>query len=269
MPPVTDSSQARMELEKALDKHIRPDSFPLAVRIAKEDDPMPGRAKRPMADLGVRIAVCQTFSLARRYGWQMVVGQEDISCPLALTAFGFKPEPSSFSCGEMCAGMYTGNAEAGARTESEVPKFSFGEYSHIYSAPVARADFEPHLYLVYGNSAQIMRLLTAWLWKSGGYVSSRFSGRLDCADICIETIRTGEAQVILPCYGDRVFGQTQDHEMALTIPAGEEERVIEGLEGTHKGGIRYPVPSFLQYEPKFPKHYYKLFAQWDEMEKNQ
>jgi len=258
-----------MELDKAIGKHIRPDSFPLAVRMAKEEDSIPKRAKRPKADMDLQIAVCQTFSLARRYGWQMVVGQDDISCPLALTAFGFKPESPTFSCGEMCAGMYTGSKDAGAKTESEVAKFSFGEYAHIYAAPISRADFDPQLYLVYGNSAQIMRLLTGWLFSSGGYLSSRFSGRLDCADICIETILTRQAQIILPCYGDRVFGQTQDHEMAMTIPAGKEKRMIEGLEGTHKGGIRYPIPSFLQYEPKFPKHYYKLFADWDEMEKNQ
>jgi len=268
MPDATKPSSVSLDLEKALDKHIRPDSFPLAIRMAKEDEPIPERAKRPKADLGVQIAICQTFSLARRYGWQMVIGQEDISCPLALTAFGFKPESPSFSCGDMCAGMYTSGREAGAKTESEVAKFSFQEYTHIIAAPLSRTNFDPQLYLVYGNSAQIMRLLTAWLWQEGGYVTSRFSGRLDCADICIETIQTGKAQVILPCYGDRVFGQTQDHEMALTIPAGKEQRLIEGLEGTHKGGIRYPVPSFLQYEPKFPKHYYKLFSEWDEMEKN-
>jgi uncharacterized protein (DUF169 family) len=75
---------------------------------------------------------------------------------------------------------------------------------------------------------------------------------------------TGKPQVILPCYGDRVFAQTQDHEMAFTIPAGKELQVIEGLEGTHKGGIRYPTPSFLKYEPVYPDHYYKLFDDWKE-----
>ncbi|MCP4684609.1 MAG: DUF169 domain-containing protein [bacterium] len=97
-----------------------------------------------------------------------------------------------------------------------------------------------------------VRMVTAYLWKDGGYVSSRFSGRLDCADIYTETMKTGEPQVVLPCYGDRVFGQTQDHEMAFAFPAGKEEQMIEGFEGTHQGGIRYPTPSFLTYKPVSP-----------------
>jgi uncharacterized protein (DUF169 family) len=260
----TVTTQTVQKLDQAVTRHVRPGCFPLAVRMVKQGESLPDRTKRPHKEFGHTVALCQTFSLARRYGWQMAVGAEDIGCPLALTAFGFKPETETFSCGEMCAGMFTETKEAGARTEADVPKFSFQEHQYVLTAPLSRAGFEPHLYLIYGNSAQVMRLLTAWLWRDGGYIQSRFSGRLDCADICIETIQTDQPQVVLPCYGDRVFGQTQDHEMAFTIPAGQEQRVIEGLDGTHKGGIRYPIPTYLRAEPRFPDHYYRLFEKWKE-----
>lgn len=251
-------------LDDALTKHLRPDTFPLAVRMVVEGEDLPERTRQPSQHFGHTVAICQTFSIARRYGWQIAVGAEDIGCPLALTAFGFKPMTETFSCGEMCGGMFTESNEIGAKTEAEVPKFSFAQYKYLLTAPVGRAAFEPHLYLVYGNSAQVMRLMTALLWKSGGYVHSRFSGRLDCADICVETMLTGEPQVILPCYGDRVFGLTQDHEMAMAFPAGNERALIEGFEGTHKGGIRYPTPSYLQFQPRFPEHYYKLIDDWND-----
>jgi len=247
------------KLDEALAKYVRPGSFPLAIRFVRDGEELSERTRRPKRDLDVQVAICQTFSMARRYGWQLAVGEEDINCPLALTAFGFKKETESFSCGEMCAGMFTETKSAGARTEAEVPRFSFGEFRYILTAPLARADFQPHVFLVYGNSAQVMRLLTAVLYKKGGYLTSKFSGRLDCADICIETMKTNQPQVILPCYGDRVFGQTQDDEMAMSLPVGIEEDLIDGLEGTHDGGIRYPMPAFLRYTPKYPKHYYKLF----------
>ena len=255
-------------LDDSLERHVRPGTFPLAVRMVSPDEELPARTKRPKEALGSEVAICQTFSIARRYGWQLAVGAEDIGCPLALTAFGFKPETRAFSCGEMCGGMFTASDKAGARTESEVPKFSFAQYRYLLTAPISRTGFEPHLYLVYGNSAQVMRMLTAYLWKEGGYVNSRFSGRLDCADICIETMKTGQPQVVLPCYGDRVFGQTQDHEMAFAFPAGTEEQMIEGFEGTHKGGIRYPTPSYLKYQPVFPDHYYKLFDEWKDQDES-
>ncbi len=255
------------KLDEALTKYVRPGSYPLAIRFVKDGEELSERTRRPKRDLDVQVAICQTFSMARRYGWQLAVGEEDINCPLALTAFGFKKETDSFSCGEMCAGMFTETRSAGARTEAEVPRFSFKEYRYILTAPLARADFQPHVFLVYGNSAQVMRLLTAVLYKKGGYLTSKFSGRLDCADICIETMKTNKPQVILPCYGDRVFGQTQDDEMAMSLPVGIEEDLITGLEGTHDGGIRYPMPAFLRYTPKYPKHYYKLFEDWQETEK--
>jgi uncharacterized protein (DUF169 family) len=254
------------QLGESLAKHLRPQTFPLAIRMVIPGESLPDRTKRPKQEFGHEIAVCQTFSIARRYGWQIAVGVEDVGCPLALTAFGFKPVSESFACGKMCGGMYTETDTAGAKTESEVPKFSFNEYSHILAAPVDRCSFEPQVILVYGNSAQVMRLLVASLWKTGGYINSRFSGRLDCADSVIETMQTQKPQVILPCYGDRVFGLTQDDEMAFAFPASMIAEIMEGFEGTHKGGVRYPIPSFLRFKPEFPQHYYALFDEWEDSE---
>ena len=44
--------------------------------------------------------------------------------------------------------------------------------------------------------------------------------------------------------------------------------MIEGLDGTHEGGIRYPTPSFLKYKPVFPDHYYKLFEEWKKQDES-
>ena len=63
-------------------------------------------------------------------------------------------------------------------------------------------------------------------------------GRLDCAEIVIQTLATNEPRVILPCNGDRVFGMAQDNEMTLAFPRAYAQEIIEGLEGTHKGAIR-------------------------------
>jgi uncharacterized protein (DUF169 family) len=111
-----------------------------------------------------------------------------------------------------------------------------------------------------------MRLVAAALFKTGGSIHSEFSARADCADIVIRTTKTDKPQVILPCYGDRVFGQTQDNEMAFSFPFRMANDVVEGFSGTHKGGVRYPIPSFLQYQAKYPATYEKLNKMWDEQE---
>src|SRR2546430_11564596 len=57
------------------------------------------------------------------------------------------------------------------------------------------------------------------------------------------------------CSSDLIFGQTQDHEMAFSIPWARMDEIVEGLRGTHNGGIRYPITQFMEYEAKLPARY--------------
>jgi uncharacterized protein (DUF169 family) len=243
------------KLDEALAQYVRPGNFPVAVRMVKPGEKLPERVKRPWKDLGIRSATCQAIAFARRYGWVMALGDEDISCPLTAVVFGFRQATEFYEEGKACAGMYTETEEAGRRSEAQVEKFSFGEYRYILAAPLHRTAFEPEVVIVYADTAQVLRLLTAALWKQGGRLTSSFGGRIDCAEEIIVPLRSGKCEVILPCYGDRIFAQTQDHELAFSIPIGRVEEIIEGLAGTNKGGVRYPVPSFLRYTGEFPKHY--------------
>lgn len=247
-----------------LERHVRPQTFPVGIRMVLPGEPLPDRVRVPHRDLGIKVAICQTFSIARRYGWALAVGRDDLSCPLAKTAFGFEPVLPYYVEGHLACGMYTATAEAAARTEAEVPTFPFGTYERILVAPLGRAAFEPHVVLVYGNAAQVMRLVAAALYHRGGRLHSSFSARLDCADAVIETMRTGTPQVILPCYGDRIYGHTEDHEMAFSFPWAWAAEVVSGLQGTHRGGVRYPIPSWLRYTGEFPETYRRLDALWEE-----
>jgi len=251
-------------VNEEIERYVRPQTFPLGIRMAAPGEPLPEKVRRPAQDMGIRVAICQTFSIARRYGWGLAVGRDDLSCPLAKTAFGFEQELPYYAEGNLACGMYTESEAAGARTEAEVPKFEFGAYERILIAPLGRASFEPHVVLVYANSAQVMRLVAAALYRTGGRIQSSFAARLDCADAVIETMRSQRPQVILPCYGDRIYGQTEDHEMAFTIPWGQAEDLLVGLRGTHQGGVRYPIPSWLRYTGEFPEKYRRLDTLWEE-----
>lgn len=247
-----------LQLDQALTKYVRPETYPLAVRMTRAGEPVPERAKRPKKDLGVQITTCMGYTMARRYGWVVAMSREDVNCPLSKLVYGFEEEVDYFREGCACEGMYTASREAGARTEASVAKFSFGEYESIVCAPLCRAEFEPQVILMYGNSAQVMLLVVASLYREGGRITSSFAGRIDCSDSVIETLRTGQPQVILPCYGDRVFGQAQDHEMGFSFPSAMSDIIEEGLQGAYRGGVRYPIPGFLRYQPSYPPSYTKL-----------
>jgi uncharacterized protein (DUF169 family) len=251
------------QINTEIEQHVRPQTFPLGIRMLRAGEPLPDKVRRP-AEMGIKVAICQTFSIARRYGWALAVGRDDLSCPLAKTAFGFEPVLPYYAEGNLACGMYVETPEAAARTEAEVPKFALGEYERILVAPLGRAAFEPAVGLVYGNSAQVMRLVAAALYQRGGRLSSSFSARLDCADAVIETMQSGEPQVILPCYGDRIYGQTEDHEMAFAFPWVRAAELVDGLRGTQRGGVRYPIPAYLRYTGEFPEKYRRLDAMWQE-----
>jgi len=208
------------------------------------------------------MAICQAISIARRYGWTMAVGREDLSCPIAKAVFGFEERNEYYTSGKLADGMYASCKEAGAKFEDALAKFGEGEYSHVVAGPLGRVNFVPDTVLVYGNSAQVLRLLNACLHRRGGSLKSEFSGRGDCSDIVIRGKQTGEPQVILPCYGDRIFGMTGDDEMAFTFPFAMGDEVVEGLEKTHAGGVRYPVPIYLRFQAEYPKSYQELEALW-------
>ncbi|UCD88459.1 MAG: DUF169 domain-containing protein [Desulfobacterales bacterium] len=245
------------EFDEALNQHVRPDSFPVAVRMVTPGDSLPERVKHPLRDLKIKIAICQAIAMARRYGWVLAVGKEDISCPLGAAVFGFKKASKYYHEGQACEGMYSETVEGGKLSEARVEKYAYNEFQYILVAPLHRTVFNPQVVVIYASPAQVLRLLTATLWKSGGHMTSSFGGRIDCAEEIIVPQRTGNCELILPCYGDRIFAQTQDHEMAFAVPINRVEEIIEGLTGTHKGGIRYPIPSFLRYTGEFPSQYNK------------
>jgi uncharacterized protein (DUF169 family) len=249
-------------LAKALETHLRVATFPVGIRTLAPGEPIPPRAKRPRKDLHVEVAICQAVSFARRYGWTLAFSGEDLSCPIAKVAFGFEDRIDYYARGALAEGMYASCADAGKAFEDALPRLERGEIGALVAGPLARIAFEPDTVVVYGNSAQVLRLVNAALWEKGGAFRTELTGRGDCADIVIRTRRTGEPQLVLPCYGDRIFGLAADDEMAFTFPFAQAERIVKGLEGTHAGGIRYPIPLYQRFTPEFPASYQELERRW-------
>ncbi|MDA8263745.1 MAG: DUF169 domain-containing protein [Actinomycetota bacterium] len=248
------------ELESAISRYIRPDTFPLGVRMLSPGEALPAGVRVPSRDLSERWIVCQSIGIARRYGWSIAVGREDVICPLAAVAFGFRPANDRYFAGEAALGMYCSEPAAAAALEGATWRFAAGRFDRLCVAPLDRLGFDPHVVIVYGNSAQVMRLVNAALHRHGGRVESSSGGRLDCAELVIQTMLTDEAKVILPCNGDRVFGMAQDTEMAFSFPARFAGEICEGLEATHRGGVRYPIPVAMRSTVSMPKRYQDLLA---------
>jgi len=106
-------------LNAHLEKHLRVGTFPVGIRSLRPGEPVPKKAKAPLRDLGIKVAICQAIAFARRYGWTLSVAGDDISCPIARATFGFAPRNELYTSGSLADGMYASCREAGARFEDE------------------------------------------------------------------------------------------------------------------------------------------------------
>ena len=246
------------KLDEAFGRYIRPDTFPLALRMLRPGEPVPPEVRVPSETLHEQWIVCQAIGVARRYGWALAVGKKDVVCPLAAIAFGFYKPVDEYLKGNAAVGMYCKDEQAATNLEASTWKFSTGAYDYVCVAPLHRTNFEPDVIAVYANSAQVLRLVHAALYRQGGRIVSTTGGRLDCAEIIIQTMTTQEPKVILPCTGDRMFGLAQDTEMIFAFPWKFTKEIIAGLEATHKGGIRYPITVPMRQTVTMPKSYQEL-----------
>ncbi len=254
-------------LDDAISRHVRPDSYPVGIRMLKPGEPVPEGLRIPSQSMGENWIVCQSIGVARRYGWGIAVGKDDVICPLSAIAFGFRKPNDEYLSGFASKGMYCENEEAASRLEAGVWRFEPGTYDYLCVAPLGRATFEPHVVAVYANSAQVMRLVNAALYTRGGRIESTTGGRLDCAEIVIQTMTARAPKVIIPCNGDRVFGMAQDTEMVFACPWEFTDELLKGLDGTHKGGVRYPIPVAMRGTVTMPKHYQELLKMLEDRDK--
>ncbi len=240
-----------------LNRYLLLNSFPVGVKLVPRREELPAKTRTPR-DLGVRLALCQLIALARRYGWTLAVGREEHNCPLGSIIMGFEPAVPFYLEGNVAEGTYVATREAGARSEAALRRLDHAPDRWVVVGPLDRITFDPDVVVIHGHPAQMMRLVQASLYREGGALTSSFLGRGACSEEIVAPLLSGRCQLAMPCTGERMFAQTQDHEMAFGIPAARVAEVLEGLAGTHRLGIRYPITSYLRYEAAFPEKYRRL-----------
>jgi uncharacterized protein (DUF169 family) len=242
----------------ALENDLRIATTPVAIRLVKEAENPPPKAKYPLKSLGHRIAVCQGMTLARTLGWTIAFRKEDHACPLSSVFLGHV-SPSPFLDGAI-ADYYQDEEECGKRMEQSFPRWPVNLIRETWLCPINRCDFEPDLAVVYGNPAQILLLIQASNFRHGPGLRSSSVGRGGCATWIAGVIQSGECTYMIPGPGERIFAGTQDYEMSFAIPYSKFENVVNGLQYVRgQGGFRYPVPNLaILSEPKMPEKYYSL-----------
>jgi uncharacterized protein (DUF169 family) len=243
---------------EALNRLIRPLTFPIAVKLVESVDEFPEKTRRPSRDMGFKTNLCVGMTMCRKYGWTVGMTADDNVCPIAAYTYGWS-EPESETKKALIDFMvvmkYAASENAAKTTMDAVEqvKLSKGQYAGVVFSPLERTRIEPDLVMIFCDPAQLMRLVHGATQEAGGSVQSMSSGRAGtCTEGVLQTFKTGEPKVVLPGNGDRVWAMVQDEEMAFAIPSNWLDPVISGLEATHQTGVRYPIPVDVRHVPTFP-----------------
>jgi uncharacterized protein (DUF169 family) len=243
------------KLSDAINRLVRPATFPIGISI-HEDDNLPEKAKMPLKHFQTRMTLCQGFSIARRFGFTVGFRPEDHDCPIALQSFGLKKESILLKEGAMAYPLYASTPEVGVML-NQMQKMPLNEKRSFLIAPLDSVTTVPDVILVYGNSAQMNRLVLAVAYMTGKPVHSESLGRGSCIRSLITVSEKNDYQVIIPGVGERALALLADDEIVFSIPKDRFNEIATGLEGSQKaGGFRFPTlfPALLRKAPFHPSY---------------
>jgi uncharacterized protein (DUF169 family) len=149
-----------------------------------------------------------------------------------------------------------------AKTVSEVDQMCFldtDEYQALLISPLHKISIDPDTVVIYGDPAQISRMLQAATFDTDEKIQGLFGGKVECPEYLIRPLKTGDPRIIVPGPGDRIFSMTGDDEMIFAMPLAFLDRFVLGLkESGKKAGARYPITYYQNFQPEFPPHYTAL-----------
>jgi uncharacterized protein (DUF169 family) len=256
-----DYQDAAARLKEAL----RLRTEPIGVVFFQDAAGLPAKTRQPSKVFGKQVTICQGVTLARVYGWPVGLTQEDLICIPGMLVFGFTPAADPImELGQLfCEVGFHQDLGPALKEVESLPRFQPQEVGAVYLCPLERLNLDPEVVVVYGNPAQLMRLIQAATFSLGKRVSGEFGGKVECSEYLIAPYRTGEIKVALPGMGDRIFSMTQDDEMVVAFPGKFLEGLLVGLKDCAKKiGARYPITFYQNFSPSFPPAYEERAKKW-------
>ncbi|MFZ5648325.1 MAG: DUF169 domain-containing protein [Bacillota bacterium] len=246
MGEIKEITVERLEyLAGRFDRLLRPASYPVAVKLYNDPEELKGikekdgRMVRMVKDKN--LAVCQLIGQARYLGRVLGGTNETASmCMYGSWVLGFEELPLEYMHGYVRS--YFINEEVAERNFATTPRFKVGSYSGILVAPLEKIPVMPDLVIIFGNTAQIYRLIHAYNYNKGVRLEFSSNGEAGgCADLIPLPLLSQKPSIALPCNGARMLSWPSDDGLAFAIPGSMLEDIMDGLEFTHAGMVRYPL----------------------------
>ena len=181
---------------------------------------------------------CQVLMGARE-GKKLLLSVDNISCPAAAWALGFKEPPPKLSSGEMpfAMGIFA-SPEAVRNTFATMPRLEMGKYQMVACCPLGLAPFEPDIVVLESDVEHLMWIALADVFETGGRLEfSTAILQATCVDGTIIPFLSQEIHASLGCYGCREATNLAESECVLGFPIKDLENIVNSLQKLNERAI--------------------------------
>jgi len=237
------------ELGTEIERWLRMRVHPIAVKMLKGREDVPGDAIIPTRDWGHKFSLCQAFAKAQRDGITVAMFKEDMWCFEPVVGLGLAESIPYFEEGNHRYPDSVRTLEDAGEWCRNMPHLEYGLYKGIVVAPVNTCSYMPQVVTMHVNGMQMSQLLIVKNWIDGRDVHSQLSGHAVCNYAVVPPLLTGECTVAIPCKGDRRLAMAQDDEIMFSLLP---EMLLDFIEGTrflqeHNWGI----PMLQEYKEEY------------------
>lgn len=164
-------------------------------------------------------------------GKRLLLTADNIACPAAAWALGFKEPPAKLSSGEMPAAMgIFGSPAAASHTLSTMPRLEMGRYKMVACCPLALSPFEPDVVVIESAPEHLMWVALANVHETGGRLNfSTAILQATCVDVTIMPFLQQRMNASLGCYGCREATDLGDSECVLGFPIKDLDEIVASL----------------------------------------
>lgn len=225
-------------------------TYPIAIKYIENVDEIPEGAMRPSA-FGRKMALCQAFTQARRWGSLVAMTSDDNFCTPATAMHRWEDIALE--------DLIESQVRQGWHKDIEAEKRRFGPLSRLFGeqdiekyigficSPLKETTVIPDTVLIFCDGVQLTHIIHALSYEYRHVPVSSFEG---FGESCIKggfiPFVTQKPQVVIPGAGDRTFAAISEHEIGIGMPAFLLFYVMENLFKT--GGIMnigFPMRSML------------------------
>lgn len=174
--------------------------------------------------------MCQLVMRARK-GEKLILTKEDISCPAAAAALGFKPLPKNLQDGTMLQGYgIFKDKEAAYNIMNDMPRLEQGKYEAVVAMPLKDWEENPDVIVIEDEVEKLMWIALAYLNDEGGRLNMSTSIlQAVCVDSVVLPYKSQKINMSFGCYGCRDATDVKPNEAILGIPFSKLDMTTENL----------------------------------------